>query len=832
MTCSPAAIRFPPNAARLLQWPLDPVNEVNAMKYDHQAVECKWRSVWEETGAHSVDLDRAERPYFNLMMFPYPSAEGLHVGNVYAFTGADIHGRFRRMQGFDVFEPIGFDAFGIHSENFAIKIGQHPSELIARNIANFRENQLKRIGARYDWEHAVSTTDPGYYRWSQWIFVRMFKQGLAYRKLATVNWCPSCMTVLADEQVIAGECERCDSVVAERQLEQWFFRITDYAERLHADLDRIDWSDMTKTAQRNWIGRSEGALLRFPIDGRDDLVEVFTTRPDTLFGATYMVLAPEHALVDDVTTAGQAQAVADYRESVRKATDEERAATDRPKTGVFTGAYAVNPGNRERIPIWIADYVLMGYGTGAIMAVPAHDERDFEFAKAFDLPIREVISPDGGAHELESAYIGPGVMVNSGPFDGTPSDEGKHAVTAALGEQGLGEPRIQYRLRDWCLSRQRYWGPPIPMIHCPACGVVPVPEDELPVTLPELMDFTPDDSGLPPLARATEWVNVPCPTCGGHARRDTDVSDNFLCSAWYFLRYPSAARDDVAWAEDRTRKWLPVSMYIGGNEHACLHLMYTRFLIMALHDAGLLHFEEPFLKFRAHGLLTKDGAKMSKSKGNVVNPDEFLDSVGADTLRLYLMFCGSFQHGGDWRDEGIYGMRRFVERVYHYVASEPVTDDEPPPDVERARHAAIKKVTEDLERLNYNTAIAACMEYINAIRDSQCRSRVALETLVKLLAPLAPFVTEELWRQALGHPETLHDGPWPQFDPAMLVADTVEVPVQVKGKLRGTVSVPVGATEESVLAAARAVPAVANHIEGKAIRKVIYLPDKLLNIVV
>jgi len=802
------------------------------MKYDHQAVERKWRSVWEETGAHSVDLDRAERPYYNLMMFPYPSAEGLHVGNVYAFTGADIHGRFKRMQGFDVFEPMGFDAFGIHSENFAIKIGQHPTELIARNIANFRENQLKRIGARYDWEHAVETTDPDYYRWSQWIFVQMHKQGLAYRKLATVNWCPSCMTVLADEQVISGECERCDSVVEERHLEQWFFRITDYAERLHANLDWIDWSEMTKTAQRNWIGRSEGALLRFPIDGRSDRIEVFTTRPDTLFGATYMVLAPEHSLVDEITTPGQAQAVADYRESIARATAEERVATARPKTGVFTGAYAINPGSRERVPIWIADYVLMGYGTGAIMAVPAHDERDFAFAKEFRLPIREVISPDGGAHELESAYIGPGVMVNSGPFDGTPSDEGKGAVTASLSEQGLGERRIQYRLRDWCLSRQRYWGPPIPMVHCPACGVVPVPEDELPVRLPDLKDFTPDDSGLPPLARATDWVNVPCPTCGGPAMRDTDVSDNFLCSAWYFLRYPSATRDDVAWAEDRTAKWLPVSMYIGGNEHACLHLMYTRFVIMALHDAGLLRFEEPFVKFRAHGLLTKDGAKMSKSKGNVVNPDEFLDSVGADTLRLYLMFCGPFHHGGDWRDEGIYGMRRFVERVYHYVASEPLTDDEPPRDVERARHAAIKKVTEDLPRLNYNTAIAACMEYLNAIRDGQSRSRPALETLVKLLAPFAPFVTEELWHEALGHTETIHDGPWPEFDPAMLAAEIVEVPIQVKGKLRGTVAAPVGATEEWVLEAARAVPAVAAQLEGKQIRKVIYLPDKLLNIVV
>lgn len=801
------------------------------MRYDHRAVEAKWRQVWEERGYHEPDLDAAARPYYNLMMFPYPSAEGLHVGNVYAFTGADIHGRYKRMCGYDVFEPMGFDAFGIHSENYAIKIGDHPRTLIRRNVRNFRENQLKRIGARFDWAHQVNTTEPEYYRWTQWVFIRMFEQGLAYRKKAAVNWCPSCMTVLADEQVIADRCERCDALVTQRELDQWFFRITDYAERLHQNLDTIDWSEITKTAQRNWINRSEGALLRFQIDGRDDHLEVFTTRPDTIFGATYMVMAPEHPLVDELTASDRRDEVAAYRAQVRETTQEERVAEDRPKTGVDIGAHCVNPATGERIPIWIADYVLWGYGTGAIMAVPAHDERDFAFATTFGLPIREVISPDGESHELEAAYIGPGVMINSPPFDGTPSAEGMSKVTQHLAERGLGEPHIEYRLRDWCISRQRYWGPPIPMIHCKQCGPVPVPEEQLPVLLPDLENFAPDDSGRPPLARAEEWVNVPCPQCGAPARRDADVSDNFLCSAFYFLRYPSVGMDHVAWDPERTRRWLPVDMYIGGNEHACLHLMYTRFLTMALYDAGLVPFEEPFRKFRAHGLLAKDGAKMSKSKGNVVNPDELLDSMGADTLRLYLMFCGPFQQGGDWRDEGIAGMRRFVERLFNLVMEGEIVDTPVEGDLERVMHAAIKKVGEDLDGLRYNTAIAATMELSNAIRDSGVAQREAVETLLKLVAPLAPFVTEELWH-ALGHEGTIHDGPWPEYDPAKLVADTVDIPIQVKGKLRGTVTVPTGASEQEVLEAARSIPAIATQLEGKEIRKVIFLPGKLMNIVV
>ena len=837
------------------------------MRYDHRAVEAKWRQVWEERGYHEPDLDAAARPYYNLMMFPYPSAEGLHVGNVYAFTGADIHGRYKRMCGYDVFEPMGFDAFGIHSENYAIKIGDHPRTLIRRNVRNFRENQLKRIGARFDWAHQVNTTEPEYYRWTQWVFIRMFEQGLAYRKKAAVNWCPSCMTVLADEQVIADRCERCDALVTQRELDQWFFRITDYAERLHQNLDTIDWSEITKTAQRNWINRSEGALLRFQIDGRDDHLEVFTTRPDTIFGATYMVMAPEHPLVDELTASDRRDEVAAYRAQVRETTQEERVAEDRPKTGVDIGAHCINPATGERIPIWIADYVLWGYGTGAIMAVPAHDERDFAFATTFGLPIREVISPDGESHELEAAYIGPGVMINSPPFDGTPSAEGMSKVTQHLAERGLGEPHIEYRLRDWCISRQRYWGPPIPMIHCKQCGPVPVPEEQLPVILPDLEDFAPDDSGRPPLARAEEWVNVPCPQCGAPARRDADVSDNFLCSAFYFLRYPSVGMDHVAWDPERTRRWLPVDMYIGGNEHACLHLMYTRFLTMALYDAGLVPFEEPFRKFRAHGLLAKDGAKMSKSKGNVVSPDEMVAKYGADSVRSYVLFMGPAESDAEWNDQGIEGIYRFLGRVWRQVsdaadeggvgevllAGAGAFDEGTLSAAERAllvkTNQVIQKVTLDVgERFRFNTALSAIMELSNDISAARAGGGrgatiglaatasgkvvlgYALEMMVRLLEPFAPHMCAELW-QMMGRKE-IWDAPWPAADERFLVAETVELAVQVNGKVRDRVTVAKDAPDSDVLAAAKALPGVAKYLEGMTLVKEVVVPGRLVSLVV
>jgi leucyl-tRNA synthetase len=801
-------------------------------KYNPAVIEAKWQARWQERRTNTPDLRGAQRPYYTLMMFPYPSAEGLHVGHAFAFPGVDIHGRFRRLQGYDVFEPIGYDAFGIHSENYALKVGKNPAELIPTTIANFRR-QLGRLGLMVDWEHVVDTTAPEYYRWTQWIFLQLFKHGLAERKKAPVNWCPTCQTVLANEQVIDGYCERHpDAKVEQRFTEQWFFKITRYAERLLKNLDHIDWSESTKTAQRNWIGRSEGAHIDFPLaHAPQQSIRVFTTRPDTLFGATYMVLAPEHGLVESIATAEQAPAVAAYRERTAKMDLVTRKAV-KEKTGVFTGAFAINPATQQQIPIWIADYVLAEYGTGAIMAVPAHDQRDFEFAKVFGLPIVRVIAApgeDAGA-PLDEAYDGPGVLVNSQPFDGLDVAAAKRDITAWLSERGAGEGRVEYRLHDWCISRQRYWGPPIPILYCGRCGTVPVPEQDLPVRLPPIDDFRPDASGVSPLARVRSFYEVPCPHCGNPAKRETDVSDTFLDSAWYFLRYPSTERDDVAMDPQLTRKWLPVDTYIGGNEHAVLHLMYARFITMALHDIGLIDFEEPFKKFRAHGLIIKDGAKMSKSRGNVVNPDQYLEKYGADVFRMYMMFLGPYEEGGDFRDEGITGVQRFLESVWRLVRERDAAASAPAA-LQRAVHRTIQKVEEDLEGLRYNTAIAALMTLLNEIRRNGPADRWVLESLVVMVAPFAPHIAEELW-EALGHEGTVFDARWPVFDPAMTVEDTVEVAVQVNGKVRGRITVARDASSEAVIAAALAEPAVKAHIEGKTLRKQVVVPGRLVSFVV
>ncbi|MCK4850717.1 MAG: leucine--tRNA ligase, partial [Phycisphaerae bacterium] len=764
-------------------------------KYDHRSIEQKWSRLWDQRKTYTVDLQGAKRPYYNLMMFPYPSAEGLHVGNVFAFVGSDIHARFMRAQGYDVFEPMGFDAFGMHSENYAISVQSHPARLVPNNIEHFRENQLKRIGAMFDWSHQVSTTDPKYYRWTQWIFIQLYKAGLAYQKDAPVNWCPSCKTVLANEQAEGGVCERCDSVVQRRQMRQWFFRTTAYAEKLLGNLDWIDWSAITKHAQRRWIGRSDGAEVDFALSGaaaqvarsvgQPDKLRVFTTRPDTLFGATYMVLAPEHPLAEIICTENRREAVKEYCTQAKQKAELARTDLAKEKTGIFTGAYALNPVNGEEIPIWVADYVLISYGSGAIMAVPAHDSRDFEFAKQFDLPIRAVVMPPTSwLHEqivrglldeeyaakrgqgdlleklLRSAglaagtiggitaqdaqavldgdvswirqvavplykndpgifadsYTEDGEAINSGRFDGQSTEEFKKNITAWLKERNQGQAAVNYRLRDWCISRQRYWGPPIPIIYCKKCGVLPVPEEELPVLLPFVDDFVPDGSGKSPLARDESFLKRTCPKCGGPAKRETDVNDNFLDSAWYFFRYPSSEREDVVFDRELTKKWLPVDMYIGGQEHAVLHLMYTRFLTMAFKDLGLIDFEEPFKHFRAHGLIIKDGAKMSKSKGNVVNPDEYINRYGADTFRTYLMFLGPYQDGGDFQETGIAGISRFFDRLWRYTtetqfSQEPVTGKT----LLNLVHKKIKKVTEDIEGLRYHTAIAALMELLNGL---------------------------------------------------------------------------------------------------------------------
>ncbi len=799
--------------------------------YDPAAVEEKWRARWTERATNRVDLAGGERPFYQLMMFPYPSAEGLHVGNLFAFTGSDIHARFRRLQGHTVFQPLGYDAFGIHSENYAIKVGLHPMRLIPRNIANFRR-QLDRAGLMVDWSQSVDTTDPSYYKWTQWVFLQLYNHGLAYKKKAAVNWCPSCKTVLANEQVVAGACERCGTLVEQRLLEQWFFRISDYAERLLNNLSTLDWSDTTRTAQRNWIGKSEGAELRFAA-GTAGHIEVFTTRPDTVFGATYMVLAPEHPMVDALTTPAQRADVEAYRLRASKQ-DLVARRVNKEKTGVFTGSHAINPATGQPIPVWIADYVLMDYGTGAIMAVPGHDERDFEFATVFGLPIVRVVAGEGedAATPLATAFVEneKGRLVNSASFDGQTVADAKRAITAWLGEQGAGKSVVNYRLHDWCISRQRYWGPPIPIIYCDACGAQPVPEKDLPVVLPDIEDYRPDDSGISPLARHAEWYHVACPKCGKQGRRETDVSDTFLDSGWYFLRYPSATRGDVAFDAEITRKWLPVNTYIGGNEHAVLHLLYSRFITMVLHDMKHIGFEEPFTKFRAHGLIIKEGAKMSKTKGNVVNPDQFMDRWGADAFRTYLMFLGPYEEGGDFRDAGISGVRRFLDRLW-LATTEATKDGAPDEGVMRKLHQTIRKVGVDIPRLSYNTAIAALMEYMNTLRKGERSPHHAeVEPVVQMVSPFAPHVAEELWEQ-LGHSKSVFDSGWPSFDESLAREDSVQLAVQVNGKLRGTLTVPVGITQDEALALAQAEANIAKFVTG-AIRKVIFVPGRLLNIVV
>ncbi len=800
-------------------------------KYDHLAIEQRWQNRWATERTYNLNLAEAEKPYYNLMMFPYPSAEGLHVGNCFAFTGADIHGRFMKGRGYSVFEPMGFDAFGIHSENYALKVGTHPWNLIPKNVENFKENQLKRLGAMFDWAHEVNTTEPGYYRWTQWIFLQLYKHGLAYREEGLVNWCPDCKTVLSNEQVAGGVCERCDSAVTKKNLAQWYFKITAYAQRLLDNLDWVDWSETTKHAQRRWIGRSTGAEVTFQVVGHDAEMVVFTTRPDTLFGATYMVLAPEHPLVRQITAPEHKAAVEAYMAESMGKTDIEREAEELDKTGCFTGAHAINPLTNENIPIWVSDYVLMGYGTGAIMAVPAHDTRDFAFAKKFDLPIVEVISPDGREHELGDAYTDEGVMINSGMFNGMDSREAIQKVTDYCAEKGIGTHMVNYRLRDWGISRQRYWGPPVPMIHCPNCGIVPVPENELPVELPYTENFKPLGTGESPLAAVHEFVNTSCPTCGGPAKRDTDVMDNFLDSAWYFFRYLSANDDDQAFDRSLVNKWLPVDMYIGGNEHAVLHLMYTRFVTMALKDMGLVESEEPFKRFRAHGLLIKEGYKMSKSKGNVINPDRFLDEYGADTFRTYLMFLGPFIEGGDFRDEGIIGVRRFMDRVWRLVAGSEIVDEPLAGKAELGPvHRAIKKVTQDLDRLAYNTAIAALMELTNDLYKWKVQKKEAIETLLKLLQPFAPHLTHELFER-LGNKEMVADAGWPEWNDEYCAVEEIEFVVQVNSKVRGRVKLPIDVDQEMAWAEAAKMEAVQKHLEGKQVVKKIFVPRKLLNIV-
>ncbi len=803
-------------------------------RYNPQEIEPKWMQHWDQTGLYRTDLTLADgRPkFYNLMEFPYPSAEGLHIGHTFTFGGADTSGRFQKMRGFNVFEPMGFDAFGIHSENYALKQNINPMQLTARTTHRYRYEQLARIGPMFDWDHSVDTSQADYYKWTQWIFVQLFNAGLAVRKEAPVNWCPSCLTVLANEQVIDGFCERCGTEVIQRDLTQWFFTITKYADRLLDGLQKLDWPDESKVRQSHWIGRSAGAELIFNVAESGQPIPCFTTRPDTVFGATYAVLAPEHKLVPQITTEAQRAEVEAYIEQARATTEIERTDAGREKTGVFTGAYAINPATGARIPIWIADYVLVQYGTGAIMAVPGHDERDYEFARKFDLPIVEVVASEVGI--AAAAYTGTGTLLNSDQFDGQPNEEAKDAITAWLGERGLGSPRVTYRLRDWLISRQRYWGPPIPMIYCDKDGIVPVPEADLPVMLPEIENFRPTGTGKSPLASVESFVNTTCPVCGGPATRETDVSDNFLDSAWYFLRYTSTDFADRPFDPQRIKDWVPVDMYFGGKEHVVMHHLYARFITMALHDLGHLPFAEPFKRLRLHGFVTKDGAKMSKSRGNVVNPDDYIKRVGSDAFRAYLLFMGPFDQDNDFSDQNLTGVTRFLDRVWRLVV-EPSEVEGAGVDL-RPLHRYIKRVTDELGRYQFHTSIAALMECSNWIgtnRDAFTAEQRAevLRTLTLLLAPLTPFLAEELWeRQGGGY--SVHQQAWPTYDPALIVDETVTLIVQVNGKVRDRIEVPAAIGEAEARELALTSDKIVPHLGGKAPKKVIYVAGKLINVVV
>lgn len=808
------------------------------MKYDHVKIEKKWQKKWHKDKLYQPDMDKVKRPYFNLMMFPYPSAEGLHVGNMYAFTGSDIWGRFHRMQGLDVFEPMGLDGFGIHSENYAIKIGEHIRDVSKRTEKHFYE-QLMMTGNQYDWTRRVETYKPNYYKWTQWLFLQMYKNGLAYRKKATVNWCPSCKTVLSDEQVISGKCERCSTETGTRDVEQWFWRITDYAERLLKNLEWINWSEEVKIGQKNWIGKSIGIDITYKVEGMKEEIVCFTSYPETNFGATFVVLAPEYPGVLKITKKEHLEEVKQYIQEAKKKSDIERIAEGKKKTGVFTGRYCINNLTGYKMPIYVTDFVLAHVGTGAVVGVPGHDLRDFQFAKEFDLEVIRVMKTydgDGSKIDSEKKVNHEGIMVNSEFLDGSDHKEARKKVMDYIEKKGWGKKTVNYKLRDWCISRQRYWGAPIPMINCQKCGWQPVSEVDLPVLLPDIpkfKDVLPDGSGKGPLARQESFVKTKCPKCKGNAQRETDVMDPFVDSSWYYLRYPSTDFDNVSFDKKRTKKWLPVEMYIGGKEHTVLHLLYSRFVTMALHDFGILDFEEPFERFFAHGLLIKEGAKMSKSKGNIVNPDEYIGKYGADAVRMYLMFLGDFEQGGDWRDTGMKGMYKFVKRVWQ-VFDDLVKEGKGVQDLSMV-HKTIHEVEKDIERLSFNTAIAKIMELVNWYKlkkneFTKKQRKEVLESLCLLLAPFAPHISEELWER-LGNEYSIHKNRWPSFDEKLIKEKEITVAVQINGKLRDTLKVRSGASKDEVEDLAKRSQKVQKYAKGK-VKKVIFVKDRIINFVV
>lgn len=922
--------------------------------FDHQVIADKWRKRWEEDKTYQPDMAAPKKSFYNLMMFPYPSAEGMHMGNMRTFVGIDAYGRFKRLQGHDVFQPIGLDGFGIHAENYAIKIGKHPAEQ-AKVTQKRYYDQFKLVGNGFPWDYSLETYDPAYYRWTQWLFIQMFNHGLAERKESTVNWCPSCKTVLADEQVIQGKCERCDTETTQKTTEQWFFKITKYAQRLLDGVDAIDWPEKIKTAQRNWIGRSEGARVKFNVKDAAHEIEIFTTRVDTIFGATFIVIAPDHPVLRELPISEEAQ---QYISEATKKTEQARKIAEKDKTGAFTGLYAIHPLTQEEIPVWVADFVLMGYGTGAIMGVPAHDERDYEFAKKFQLPIRQVVHKaeenvysylmgageitaedleslgitvlettdeanrkllipvsslhayeqlvnekltpgywneyigeetvfifkhtDGSierivltprtenrVHELSEQFIEKGwtqhvsvwgwlseesfykshiihgeegVLIHSGKYDGLPSKEAKKLIVADL--EGRASHEVNYHLRDWLISRQRYWGPPIPMVHCESCGWQPVPEEVLPVELPFIEDYRPTGDGRSPLENAPEeWLYTNCPKCSSRAKRETDVSDTFLDSSWYFLAYPNLASHEwkngpVPFNKAITQTWLPVNAYIGGAEHAVLHLLYSRFVTMALHDWDFLGFSpngEPFPYLIANGLMLREGAKMSKSKGNIIVPDDYVEKYGADAVRLYLAFTGPFESDGDFRDTGMESMARFVERIWDMYFNDGKIGDASTSKVLAQLHKGFKKVAEDIGRFKYNTAVSTYMQIMNAWKEEgETLSREDASKFLQILSPFAPFMTEELWEQ-LGNSGSVHHSIWPEYDQSLVASDMVEIVVQVNGKVRGTLSLEKNDelyTQGDITDQAKALDSIQKYLTDTQIQKVIYVPDKLINFVV
>jgi leucyl-tRNA synthetase len=801
-------------------------------RYNHSDIEKKWQKRWAEEGVFTTpDVPTKPKAYV-LDMFPYPSGEGLHVGHPKGYIATDVYSRMKMAQGYSVLHPMGWDAFGLPAENYAIKNKVHPRVAVEKNIARFKQ-QLSKIGFTYDWSREVNTTDPDYYKWTQWIFLQLYKKGLAYESFEPINWCPSCQTGLANEDLDQGKCERCGSVVEKRPMRQWMLKITDYAEKLLQGLPDLPWPEYIKESQRNWIGRKEGINISYDIVGSSEHVVCFTTRPDTNFGATFIVIGPENSLASRITIDAQKNEVEQYIAIALQKTEIDRLAEDKKKTGVFTGAYCINQLTQEKLPIYISDYVLGNVGTGAVVGVPGHDKRDFEFAQQFNIPVKRVVAINGDESEitsLDQVQEDDGIMINSGFLDGMNIHDATEKIMDYIENEGYGKRVIDYKLRDWVFSRQRYWGEPIPLIHCEPCGVVPVPEDQLPVLLPEVEKYEPTGTGESPLANIADWVNVACPKCGGSAKRETNTMPQWAGSSWYYLRFIDPKNSTRFVDQVKEKAWMPVDVYVGGAEHATRHLIYARFWHIALHELGYVSTKEPFMHLENVGLiLAEDGRKMSKRWGNVVNPDDIVATVGADTLRIYEMFMGPFNQATAWSTAGMQGPRRFIERIWKLVLSN-IDSEEDASELVSKLHQTIKRVTDDTQNFRFNTAIAALMELLNMCESQKSVSRSSLEVFLQLLAPYAPHVSEELWER-MGHTGRIVVHPWPVFDAVLATEATVSIAVQINGKVRGEVQIASDASQEDVEAAARVLPNVAKNLEGKEVQKVIYIPNRLISFV-